>query len=489
MRFSRAIATGLSLTCFLYAASAFAQSSDDALNDLLRALGQAAPTSTSSTLLAPPEASPPPAATSAATSSTSTQSLDPNSPAYIAAVNNLKALIAALAQRIVEIIAERARVVSVVATTTAETVSTSSAQTFCPPITRLLKIGSRGADVLCLQQFLIYEHMLAAELASGYFGGNTEQAVKYYQSSNDIITFGTPQTTGYGAVGPKTRAAINARFIEIGAVDFQSNYATSSASLTTVSASSSECVLDGTHISSGDSGNFYTSRQVDVGGVCLAIPRTCYAGVLSGSHDAQYSQCIVSSGTIATSTCSFAGQTVLSGDTVTGYQSPSVLPGTQCVSELRTCNSGSLSGTYNYRSCGINAAQDCNFNGLVVSDGFSVNAYQNSSVPYGQFCVSEARWCSNGTLFGSYANASCSVGAAVAPTCTLTASSTPGVTNQYQLGWTSQYANSASLDDGTNHYDVATADFFGTDMAATWTLSVLGEGGGGSCQTLVQPGI
>ncbi len=55
------------------------------------------------------------------------------------------------------------------------------------------------------------------------------------------------------------------------------------------------------------------------------------------------------------------------------------------------------------------SAKSCTFSGKTIASGSSVTAYLASSVPAGQTCTSQARTCSNGTLSGTYANASCSV--------------------------------------------------------------------------------
>ncbi len=56
-------------------------------------------------------------------------------------------------------------------------------------------------QVTQLQQFLGVN-------ATGYFGPLTEQAVQNWQSSNGVVSSGSPDTTGYGYVGPKTRVAM-----------------------------------------------------------------------------------------------------------------------------------------------------------------------------------------------------------------------------------------------------------------------------------------
>jgi len=89
-----------------------------------------------------------------------------------------------------------------------QTTSASASPSGCPALTRTLSKGSKGADVTQLQNFLIAQRDLASGNNSGYFGALTEAAVKSFQKRNGIVSSGTPTTTGYGAVGPKTRAVI-----------------------------------------------------------------------------------------------------------------------------------------------------------------------------------------------------------------------------------------------------------------------------------------
>ncbi len=76
--------------------------------------------------------------------------------------------------------------------------------------TQFLKRNSRGAQVSALQTFLKRDSALYPEgLVTGFFGLATERAVQRFQTKYNIITKGTPATTGYGAVGPKTRNQLN----------------------------------------------------------------------------------------------------------------------------------------------------------------------------------------------------------------------------------------------------------------------------------------
>lgn len=79
----------------------------------------------------------------------------------------------------------------------------------CPALVRNLSRGMSGADVTELQQFLKGRGHLTVE-PTGYFGALTESGLQAFQKSAGIVTSGTPASTGYGAAGPKTRAAITA---------------------------------------------------------------------------------------------------------------------------------------------------------------------------------------------------------------------------------------------------------------------------------------
>lgn len=72
-----------------------------------------------------------------------------------------------------------------------------------------LTFGAYGQEVQKLQEFLITQGFLAEENAIGFFGPKTQEAVRQFQKTYSIVTAGTPSTTGFGAVGPKTRKELN----------------------------------------------------------------------------------------------------------------------------------------------------------------------------------------------------------------------------------------------------------------------------------------
>ena len=113
----------------------------------------------------------------------------------------------ASAATVAELQAQLQALLAQVAALQTQVASTPTA-TFCPSLTRNLSRGMKGSDVASLQQFLISQNLLTSDSATGFFGALTESAVKQWQAKNGIASSGTPNTTGYGAVGPRTRVAM-----------------------------------------------------------------------------------------------------------------------------------------------------------------------------------------------------------------------------------------------------------------------------------------
>ena len=176
------------------------------------------------------------------------------------------------------------------------------------------------------------------------------------------------------------------------------------------------CSFHDSAVEHGNSVTAYLNPSEPYGGSCTSQPRSCNNGVLSGSYT--NASCSVES----TPTCTFNRQILQDGATITAYQSSSVPFGSTCVSQIRTCSEGSLSGSYAYGSCSVRAASNCSFNGQTILHGSSVSAYETSSVPFGSTCASEQRTCGNGMLSGSYRHGSCQI---ERPTCTFDGQTVP----------------------------------------------------------------
>ena len=81
----------------------------------------------------------------------------------------------------------------------------------CLQFSRMIRQGATGDDVKELQKFLKDKGYFNYPEITGYFGEITQKAVEDFQAAEGIVSEGTPETTGYGLVGPKTRAVIAKR--------------------------------------------------------------------------------------------------------------------------------------------------------------------------------------------------------------------------------------------------------------------------------------
>lgn len=100
------------------------------------------------------------------------------------------------------------------------------------------------------------------------------------------------------------------------------------------------------------------------------------------------------------------GGTLAHGGSVTAY-STNLSTNCAAASQTRTCTNGVLSGSYTYSAC--TTAANCTLPwGGTLAHGGSVTAYAASQVPYGSTCSSQSRSCNNGSLSGSYQFNSCS---------------------------------------------------------------------------------
>jgi len=78
-------------------------------------------------------------------------------------------------------------------------------------LTQTLDFGDSNGEVTELQTYLSTNSAYyPSGLVTGYFGQLTKAGVERFQTSQGIVTSGTPATTGYGRVGPITLTRINA---------------------------------------------------------------------------------------------------------------------------------------------------------------------------------------------------------------------------------------------------------------------------------------
>ena len=86
---------------------------------------------------------------------------------------------------------------------------------FCPTFTYNLYLGLNDSDtegqVSQLQKFLAQDQTVYPERTiTGFYGPLTEQAVKRWQAQQGVVSSGSPDTTGYGVVGSRTRERVRA---------------------------------------------------------------------------------------------------------------------------------------------------------------------------------------------------------------------------------------------------------------------------------------
>jgi len=135
----------------------------------------------------------------------------------------------------------------------ATSIITPTPQPILPPITTTPPAGAitrnlwhgMGAndDIIALQKILNTDpETRLAESGDGspghetaYFGFLTQSAIQNFQCKHSIVCSGTPDSTGYGVVGPKTRVKLN----EIAGQSTTSSNNTSSSEVSTPSAPSS----------------------------------------------------------------------------------------------------------------------------------------------------------------------------------------------------------------------------------------------------------
>lgn len=78
----------------------------------------------------------------------------------------------------------------------------------CLQLGRTLRLGMTGDDVQQMQEFLREQGFFNFSTATGYYGPITQEAIEAFQSSEGIVSSGSPDTTGFGQVGPRTQAAL-----------------------------------------------------------------------------------------------------------------------------------------------------------------------------------------------------------------------------------------------------------------------------------------
>lgn len=99
--------------------------------------------------------------------------------------------------------------------TTAKSLVAGTNKDGCLRLSTNIVEGVGGSAVSSLQTFLKNQGHFDYPEITGYFGQVTRKAVEKFQVAHSIVSDGTPETTGFGSVGPATRKKI----IELTCVD------------------------------------------------------------------------------------------------------------------------------------------------------------------------------------------------------------------------------------------------------------------------------
>jgi hypothetical protein len=258
-----------------------------------------------------------------------------------------------------------------------------------------------------LQHFLAGDPSIYPEQTiSGFYGGLTRAAVERFQIRYGVVTGGSPDTTGFGAVGPSTRARIASVCTQIG----------SGPTIPTVPVPQTTCFAGGIAIASGIAQRFYSTTAAPQGATCdqYAQVRSCTNGILSGLPVFQYPSCRE----FAQQTCVVGAITIDNGASRTFFSRPRVDAGESCnnFAAVRSCNNGSVAGSsnYTYPTCSIDTPDSCSVDGMTVSHGASRTFYTAEAAVNGASCssISQVRSCNDGSLSGDsqYAESSCTPG-------------------------------------------------------------------------------
>ncbi len=171
------------------------------------------------------------------------------------------------------------------------------------------------------------------------------------------------------------------------------------------------CTFHNKSIPNGQSVIAYSAESLVYDTKCTSVAetRTCNDGELSGTF--KFNSCVEE----PPATCTFDNKTVAHNGFVEAYSSSSREWNESCgdVKAVRTCDNGTLSNiNHVHPTCSVKVADNCTFNSQLVEHLKSVNAWEASSVSYGNSCASQERSCTNGQLSGNYTATSCSVAAA-----------------------------------------------------------------------------
>jgi len=163
-----------------------------------------------------------------------------------------------------------------------------------------------------------------------------------------------------------------------------------------------QCDFNGEDLEHGDSVTAYQNSTVPFGSSCVSQVRICQDGILSGSFN--FASCTPG----APAACLFNGVTVNHTESITGWRKIATAGDAagavgSCVSSSLACSNGDLAGASQFplASCTADAKKTCQFDGKQYAHGAVVVGFKESTVAPGQACKDQAMICNDGMLAGS----------------------------------------------------------------------------------------
>jgi len=171
---------------------------------------------------------------------------------------------------------------------------------------------------------------------------------------------------------------------------------------------SRDCRLDnGEYIKNGDSVFMYNYRFETLRKKCTSELRMCNNGTLSGTYENPACRILILKEE-ETESCTLGEETIEHGDRVVRFEKEIVNEGETCVSQERACLDGVIEGEYEAKSCTVstNIQRKCEFNEKDITSGNAVIAYKEAKA-INTSCESEVRVCSDGNLSGDFKFQNC----------------------------------------------------------------------------------
>ncbi len=288
-------------------------------------------------------------------------------------------------------------------------------------------VGGPG-PITRLQEFLKETGDFTRE-PTGYYGPATTASVQKWQARHGLVSSGTPETNGYGAVGPRTRAAMRGTACTRGVVTRQQTSTTQPRIVITtptpapVQPTLAPCFFAGSYVPSGSTVRGYSRQTVASTESCEqnAIIRSCYNGTLSGNTAYAYNSCGVSN----IGACTLGGFVIANGESRALYSRASVGIGESCANyqQVRMCVNGVLTGSSEYviGGCTTAAPRSCSLDGVTASHGSSQTFYSQKRAAYGSSCsaLGALRQCLDGSFAGSASHQYGSCEVATSNSCSL----------------------------------------------------------------------